>query len=151
MHNTENKKIGNLININKDASQFYYDSADQLIKDQNLQRTFQDLGDLHNDVASNLERFVKQNGDPSIETDETIVGELSKFWGKMKARISNDTDETLVSELEEAEDRCLHSMQDLMNSDDISSETKILLQREYTALRKSHDYMKDLKDYMKAA
>ena len=146
-----NIKIGNLININKDASQFYYDSADQLIKDQNLQRTFQDLGDLHNDVASNLERFVKQNGDPSIETDETIVGELSKFWGKMKARISNDTDETLVSELEEAEDRCLHSMQDLMNSDDISSETKILLQREYTALRKSHDYMKDLKDYMKAA
>lgn len=151
MHRTENKKITNLININQDASTFYYESAKELVESPNLKSTFKDLGDLHKDIASNLETFVKQNGDPSVEADETMVGEMSKFWGKLKAKISNDTDETLIAQLEEAEDRCLHSMQDLMNSDDITAETKLLLQREYTALRKSHDYMKDLKDFMKAA
>ena len=151
MENNIKKELSTLISINKDATEFYYESAKELAENPQLKATFQNLGDLHNSIAINLKNHLEANGVSDAEIDETMTGELAKFWGKLKAQISNDTDETLVTQLEEAEDRCLHKIQDIMDNDDISAQEKSLLQREYTSLRKSHDYMKDLKDSMKAA
>lgn len=147
--NKELKELGKLININKDAVEFYK-SAQEKAEHPSFRRTFQDLESLHSSVIINLQNYVRNNGGEA-EGDQTIRGQASQFWGELMANISSDVDETLVSHLEEAEDRCLHSIEDTMKKDDIDAPTKAALQKEFTALKKSHDYMKALKDSLKDA
>lgn len=149
MSDKENQELEKLININEDACEFY-ESAQEQVEDPQLKVTFSNLENLHKDVIHNLQSRVRANGgDP--EAEETFSGQVHQFWGEMMAKISNDVDETFVKHLEEAEDRCLHSIQDAIRSDHISVATKTALQSEASALRKSHDYMKALKETMRAA
>lgn len=149
MTNNENNKLIKLIRINEDASEFY-ESAQDEVESTHLKTTFKDLEVLHSDVIKNLKARVLINGGDA-DADETAYGKACEMFGILMSKISNDTDETLVKHLEEAEDRCLESMQEIMESDGVTPETKTLLVDELSALRKSHDYMKALKDQMKAA
>lgn len=149
MSHKENKQLCTLININEDACEFYQ-SAQRKAENSQLKSTFKNLENLHKGVIFNLQNQVRINGgDP--EAESTIVGQTQKFWGALMSNISNDVDETLVKHLEEAEDRCLHSIEDAIQSDDVGASTKTRLRNELKALQKSHDYMKALKECMKAA
>ncbi len=149
MSNTENKELSKLININEDACEFYK-YAQEKSENASFKRTFRDLESLHRSVIINLQECIRVNGgDP--EADETLSGQARQMWGELMASISNDVDETLVSHLEEAEDRCLNSIEDTMKEEDLSAPTKTVLGNEHSALQKSHDYMKTLKDTLKAA
>jgi len=144
-----NKELQALANINEDACEFYEEASDKAENPQ-LQTTFRNLESLHKAVVVNLQEHIMANGG-APDTDETLMGETRELWGKLMASISNDVDETLVSHLEEAEDRCLHTVEDIMENDSVPPLTKALLQSEYITLQKSHDYMKALKECMKAA
>lgn len=151
---TQNEKINNQLKklacINEDACEFY-ESAQEKVESEKLKTTFRDLENLHKNIVINLQQQIRSNGGNSNDIDETIMGEAREFWTNLMTHISNDVDKTLVKNLEEAEDRCLHSMEKTMKNDDIPAETKMVLRNGYQALQKSHDYMKALKDYMKAA
>lgn len=138
-----NKELQTLANINEDACEFYKE-ARQKAESPELQSTFRELEKLHKDVVISLQDHIRANGGKP-DTNETLAGEIRGFWGKMMASISNDVDATLIKHLEEAEDRCLHKMQDIMEARDVPAATKNMLQGEYRNLRKSHDYMKTLK------
>lgn len=145
----ENKELRKLVNINKDACSFY-NGACKEAESTSIKQTFRNLEALHNSVVTSLQQYIRQNGgDP--EAKETMTGQVTQFWGELMANISNDVDETLVKHLEEAEDRCLHSIKDAMSEDDIRPATKSKLQEELRALQKSHDYMKTLKENLQAA
>jgi uncharacterized protein (TIGR02284 family) len=149
MPTKEYKELSMLININKDACTFY-EAATEHAKDAHFKRTFNDLRSLHMHVIETLQGHMRANGD-TPEIKETISGKAQKFWSHVMLSVSNDVDETLVHHLEEAEDRCLNSMQETLERPDISPSTQRVLKREYSALEKSHDYMKALKDTMDAA
>lgn len=144
-----NKELQALANINEDACEFY-EEAGKKTENPQFKTTFMNLENLHKDVVISLQDHIRANGG-TPDTDETFVGEVREFWGKLMTSISNDVNETLVTHLEEAEDRCLHKIEDIMKDDDISPSTKAVLQKEYDSLQKSHDYMKALKDTLKAA
>lgn len=145
----ENKELGKLVNINQDACEFY-DNAATKVESPEIKQTFQKLKALHAEIVGNLQGYIRQNGGQA-EAHETVVGKSAQFFAELMTKISNDVDETLVSHLEEAEDRCLHSIQDAMKDNDLSPETKNALQNEMTTLHRTHDYMKALKDALKAA
>lgn len=149
MSDKENKELGKLININKDACDFYK-SAQEKTQSDAFKRTFQDLENLHHNVIINLKECVRANGGRP-EASDTFTGQASQMWGELMTDISNDVDETLVKHLEEAEDRCLHTVEDVINEEDITPATKTVLDSEMGALKKSHDYMKALRDSLKAA
>lgn len=144
----ESKIINHLIEINYDACKFYQDAAAQAENPKFVQ-TFGNLEHLHRNVVEELSRLMAEQG---IHTDieGSLKGAGARLFGELAAKISNDTDETLVSHLEEAEDRCLHSMEDAVKKD-IRPDVKATLLSELSTLRKTHDYMKSLKDSMKAA
>lgn len=144
-----NKELKKLANINEDACEFYEEAREKAENPQ-LKKTFRNLESLHKAVVINLQDHIRKNGG-NPETKETMVGEAKEFWGTLMASISNDVDQTLVTHLEEAEDRCLNKIKDIMKNKDIPASTKAFLQSEYQALQKSHDYVKALKDCMKAA
>jgi uncharacterized protein (TIGR02284 family) len=143
---TTEKALEHLININKDACKFYDHAADQAESYQ-LQVTFRDLSSLHREVAADLEEHL-----PGKNTDleGTVIGSAACMFSDLIAKFSKDSDETFVVHLEEAEDRCLHSLQDAITKKDLPKDIQALLTDELSTLQKTHDYMKSLKDYMKA-
>ena len=149
MSNKETEELNKLININKDACDFYK-SAQEKTKSDAFKRTFQDLESLHQSVIINLKECVRANGDKP-EVNDTFTGQATQLWGELMANISNDIDETLVKHLEEAEDRCLHTIEDAINEDEIKAATKTVLSNELSTLKGSHDYMKALKEALKVA
>lgn len=149
MSDKENKELSKIISINKDACEFY-NSAQQQAKSHEAKVIFKNLENLHSGVIVNLQTLARAQG-ADAEAEETFAGQVRQFWGNLMSKVSNDVDETLVSQLEEAEDRCLNSIKDIMDDSDISASTKAALSSEYQTLRKSHDYMKSLKEQIKAA
>jgi uncharacterized protein (TIGR02284 family) len=149
MSNKEHDELSKLIHINEDACEFY-ESAQDKAEDPQLKTTFGNLESLHKGVVITLKNCVRADGE-TPESGDTFAGQARQFWAELMTKISNDVDETLVKHLEEAEDRCLHSMQDAIENDDISVSTKATLRSELGTLQKTHDYMKALKDCMKAA
>lgn len=143
------KEVCKVIDINKDACNFY--KAAQLeAKDQTVKGIFQNFEQLHNGVVIDLQKYVTQHGgDP--EADSTVTGMAQQVWGEVKAKLSSEPDESLISSLEEAEDRCIHSIKDAIKDDSISAEARTALKRQEATLQKSHDYMKIMKQNAKAA
>lgn len=146
----ENRALQSLINVNEDAAEFY-ETAQEKVEDKTMISTFKSLEGLHESVITNLQGILKANGEDDVEADETITGSAREMFATLMAKVSNDPDALLVTHLEEAEDRCLHYIKDAMENEDISPATKAALQGELTALQKSHDYVKSLKDQMKVA
>ncbi len=144
----ENKIIGQLVDINQDACDFYK-SAVSRVNNPRLERSFSDLERLHNSVVLNLTQRIRENGG-TPDSEGTLRGKTARLFTEMMAKVSNDVDETLVSHLEEAEDRCLHSMRDALEDRNLQANTRALLVAELGSLQRSHDYMKALKDSMHA-
>ncbi|MBU0859379.1 MAG: PA2169 family four-helix-bundle protein, partial [Alphaproteobacteria bacterium] len=139
----ETRTLSHLIDINHDACDFYNSAAEQA-ENPHLVTTFTHLEQLHRGVVRELRRCIAENGGKS-DAHGSLTGSAAQFFGELAAKISNDTDETLIKHLEEAEDRCLHSLEEAL-SKDLRSDVKTLLRTEMETLRKTHDYMKALKD-----
>lgn len=143
------KEVCKIISLNKDASDFYHD-AHQKAKSPTVQKIFKDYEDLHQGVIVNLQNYVRQNGgDP--EAENTLSGNVNEMWGNLKASMTSNVDKSLIESLEEAEDRCIHSIDEAIANDDLSPAARTALKKEQKMLHKSHDYMKIMKDNVNAA
>lgn len=144
--NQENRVLTHLVDINQDACDFYSE-ASKRAESPEISHNFRELESLHQSVVSDLSRCIRENGgDP--DADGTFTGKTVQFFGTLMSKLSSDVDETLVNYLEEAEDRCLHSMQDAIDEQKIRPHTKALLVGELSTLQRTHDHMKSLKDSM---
>ncbi len=149
MSNTE-KELQNLVNICEDAREFYTDAIDQT-KDPEMKQLFRNMADVRKGVIVDLRTHMRQKDMDIEEPSETFGGRVNKFLGENVAKWSDKTDKALITYLEEAEDRCLHSFQDISNDNDVPNDTRALVSQELETLQKTHDYMKELKEAMKAA
>lgn len=148
MFDKENKVLSMLVDINQDACTFYKSALDR-VQNPKLERSFSDLQKLHNSVVVDLEKQIRANGG-TPDRDGTLAGKSARIFGEIIASVSTNVDETLVKRLEEAEDRCLHSMRDALDERNMQANTRALLVSELGTLQRSHDYMKALKDSMAA-
>lgn len=145
----DNKEICKVININKDACEFYQE-AQNTVKNLDTREIFKNYEELHRDVMTDLQSYVRKNANEA-EADTTLMGEIQELWGKARASMTSNVDESLITSLEEAEDRCIHSLKDAISNDNLSAEARIVLKKQEEKLQKSHDYMKMMKDNVNAA
>lgn len=145
-----NKKLQNLINICEDAREFYTDAIDQT-NDSEMKRLFRTMADIRKSVIINLRADMRDHNMELEEASETVAGRVNKFLGETVAKWSDNTDSALIAYLEEAEDRCLHSFQDVSNDNDMPASTRAVVSKELEILQKTHDYMKELKEAVKLA
>lgn len=143
----EIKEVAKLVDTNKDACEFY-NKAKGKVDEQQLRNKFDELCSLHNRVVDKLQSEMISRGasHDDVQASETITGKANRYFGELMAAVTNSPDEKFIARLEEAEDRCLHAMEDACKNQDISNELKTVLKQQLTELRKSHDYMKSLKD-----
>jgi len=140
-----NKKIQNLIDICEDAREFYTDATDQT-KDSDLKKLFRTMADIRKGIIIDLRAHMRQSDMNVAKPSETTMGQVNKFLGEKISSWSDNPDAALIAYLEEAEDRCLHAFQDLLKDDDIDSSTQIIVAKELETLKRTHDYMKELKE-----
>lgn len=146
IYDKENKILENLADINQDACEFYKHALEK-VHNPKLERSFSDLERLHSGVVSDLEKLIRANGGEP-DRDGTLAGKTARIFSDILVAVSSDIDETLVGQLEEAEDRCLHSMREALDQKDMQGNTRAMLITELGTLQRSHDYMKSLKDSM---
>lgn len=149
MSNPE-KEIQNLINICEDAREFYTDAIEET-NDPEMKQLFMNMADVRKSIIIDLRNHMRQNNMTIEEPSETVGGQVNKFVGESLAKWSDNSDETLIKYLEEAEDRCLHSFQDVSNDNDMPLDTRAIVSQELRVLQKTHDYMKELKEAVTAA
>jgi uncharacterized protein (TIGR02284 family) len=144
---SETKELNKIVDINKDAIEFY-NSAQSQVQDAKLKETFSQMSELHKQTMNRVNGLL-QSEDASRNRNapsETLVGASSRVFGELLAKISSNPDGTLVKRLEEAEDRCLESIQSAVDNQDISASTRRVLNQELTNIQKTHDHMKSLKE-----
>ena len=144
------KELQNLINICEDAREFYTDAIDQT-NDPAMKQLFRNMADIRKGVIIDLRSHMRQKDMELKEPSETFGGQFNKFIGENIAKWSDDTNKALIIYLEEAEDRCLHSFENLANDNDVPLDTRALVSQELKTLQQTHDYMKKLKEVVKAA
>jgi len=147
----EIKELSKLVDINQDACEFYT-SAQEKVENPRHKSTFRELDQLHKSAITSIQQLMTKSGADTNKSkaDETVTGKATRMFGELASKLSSNTDSTLISRLEEAEDRCLHSMEDAIKNEDVSADTRGALQNELSKLRKSHDHMKALKESMAA-
>lgn len=148
---TESKELSKLIDVNEDACEFY-DTACGKVSDRHLKSTFLNLKAVHKGIVVNLQTYLNSRpntGDTAA--NQTMIGQAKQLWGEIAARIGSHTDEIFVTHLEEAEDRCLHTMEDALESEDMNPDVKRFLGQELATLKEAHDYVKLLKQHIQAA
>lgn len=150
MTDTIEKSLNHLIDICEDARVFYTDAIDQT-NDPEMKRLFRHMADIRKGVVIDLRAHMRQKNLEIDDANETFGGKVNKFLGENIAKLSDNVDEALVTYLEEAEDRCLHSFQDVANDNDLPADTRGLIFNELNSLQKTHDYMKELKEAMSIA
>ncbi len=143
---TEIKEVSKLIDINQDACEFYK-KAEEKVEDQHLRSEFVGLRQLHSNVVTQLQSEIaaRHGKGDEIEASETVAGKANRYFGELMAAITPDSDARFISRLEEAEDRCLHTMEDAVKNTEISSQLKTILMSQFDELKKSHDHMRTLK------
>ena len=143
MSDTENT-LSHLIDVCEDARVFYKEATAQT-KDPEMKRLFTQMMNIRFGIIMDLREYMRNHDMQPENPDETFKGKINKFLGENIAKISDNTDEALITYLEEAEDNCLHSFKDAANDNDLSVEARALLNEELSVLKKTHDYMRDLK------
>jgi uncharacterized protein (TIGR02284 family) len=149
MSNPE-KTLQNLVDICEDAREFYTVSIEKT-NDPEMKQLFRKMADIRKSVIIDLRHHMSHKNMKIEEPSETFRGQLNKFLGENIAKWSDNTNTALITYLEEAEDRCLHSFEDASNDNDLPIETRTLVSKELETLQLTHDYMKELKEVIKAA
>jgi uncharacterized protein (TIGR02284 family) len=122
------------------------------VEDQILKEQFIRLADSHYTTMNRVDALVQEK-DSSRTHDapsETFVGTSSRIFGELLAKVSSNPDATLVKRLQEAEVRCLESIQLAIKNNDITESSRTVLKEELKNIQKTHEHMKQLKDKIAA-
>lgn len=143
------RTMQNLIDICEDAREFYTD-AETKTSDPEMKKLCRQMADIRKGVIVDLRAYARQNDIDIDEPSETLSGRINKFVGEQVAEWSDKTDEALIVYLEEAEDRSLETFEKAANDNDLPATARQLVTSELATLRQTHDFMKELKDAVKA-
>lgn len=137
------EKLNKILTIMNDGVEFY-DEALEEVKNSDVRSLLVDIQASKRKLASQLTSQVEIRGEEA-EDDGSIVGAMRTGYGKMRA-FFGDTDKAFVSELEEHEDRALHTLQDVLEDDDVNADGRAVLTQFMPAFQSNHDRMKALKE-----
>lgn len=137
----EGKILNDLIEINIDACRFYHRAATKADTPE-AEKSFHRLERLHNDIVKDLGIAAYKNGDiyPDNETYHDRPKIFKDLYLKMPAAAN-----TLVNALEKAENRCLETLQEAIDSDDVSIDIKMHVADAVSMLQKRHEYISTLR------
>ena len=133
--------LADSVNGYRDAAQ-HVDSAE-------FRQMFTQLGDERSQVLSDLQSELARLGG-SAERDGTTLGSLHQGWLDLKASITGHDDKAVINEVERGEDYLKEKFETALNSDELSGESRSVVERAYQSVRSGHDQISQLKHGMQS-
>jgi len=141
--------LNSLIEYNNDRVEGYQKAAEEteqadlkMLFNKNSAQSMKFSGELVNRVS-------KLGGEPASGT--TNSGKVYRAWMDVKAALTGKDRKAILGSCEFGEDVALGVYQDVLEGNDISAETRLLIAEHTRQIRAAHDEVKALRDLAAAA
>ena len=138
--------LNELIETTVDSINGYEDSAGT-IDNERLQEIFRQRADERQQVVQDLRNEVRRlGGNP--EESGTLLGQAHQRFEDLKAAITGHDEKAIVNEVERGEDYIKAKYEAALNSDNLTGESRQVVERCYQSVRSGHDQISQLKHGM---
>lgn len=137
--------VNDLIEINNDRVEGYKRAGEET-NDTHLHNLFTQMIMQSEGFLKELRQLVINEGEkPSDGT--TIRGKIYRAWMEVKATFSGNDRQTVLNSCEFGEDAAQRAYDSALEDEDLTTEARLLIQQQKSALKKSHDSIKELRDH----
>ena len=131
-----------------DSINGYRDSAEN-IENGDFKRLFLDSAEERSRVAQDLRAEVRRlGGDPN--DDGSFMGKTHQVFLDLKAAVTGRDDKAIINEVERGEDYLKEKFEAALQSDKLTGETRAVVERAFTSVRRGHDRIAEIKHRMDA-
>jgi uncharacterized protein (TIGR02284 family) len=131
------KVLNTLIATTLDSMKGFRESADDSNVGTHAQ-FFRDMANERSQVAADLQAHVRAlGGDP--ETESSTAGGAHRAWLDLKAAVTGKDEDAIIKEVERGEDYIKEKFETALRDDELSPETRGLLEKSMESIRKGHD------------
>jgi uncharacterized protein (TIGR02284 family) len=142
-HSDEISTLNTLIATTIDSITGYENSAKD-IDNERFREIFRQRADERQQVVEELRAEVRRlGGNP--EDHGSFMGKTHQRFEDLKSAITGGDDKSIINEVERGEDYLKGKFETALNSDDLSGETRSVVERCYQSVRSGHDQMSQLK------
>lgn len=96
-------------------------------------------------AASELQTLVIQYGGKA-ETEGSTAGSLHRGWVAVKGTLAGYSDLKMLEEAERGEDAALDAYRDALRDEDLPSDVRAVVERQYQGVKENHDQMRNLRN-----
>ena len=132
-----------------DSVEGYRDAAENT-ESGRFQELFRQMANDRNGCVEDLRAEVRRLGGEA-EDDQSTMGSLHQRWLDLKAAITGRDDKAIINEVERGEDYLQAKFEAALDKEDLSGESRSVVQRAYQSVREGHDKVSALKHGMEAA
>lgn len=111
---------------------------------------FEEFGRERREVVGRLQERVRQLGGTPND-DGSMKADLHRRWEDMRKAIAGGDDKQVIEEVERGEDYIKEKYETALRDDELSPETRTLIQECFVSIRRGHDRASELKHGMQAA
>jgi uncharacterized protein (TIGR02284 family) len=140
--------LNTLIETTIDSVKGYEESA-QNVDNERFRQIFRERADERQQVVSQLRDEVRRlGGDP--EESGTLLGKAHQRFEDLKAVLTGRDEKAIINEVERGEDYLKAKFETALDSDDLGSEPRQVVERAYQSVRSGHDQISQLKHGMES-
>lgn len=141
--------LNDLIQISKDGEEGFRTCAEDASERQAYYKTqFLERSQACGQTVLELQNLVRAlGGDPA--THSSVSGTLHRQWVNIKSTIMGKDDEAILNECERGEDAAVHAYRKAL-SEDLPSDVRLIVERQYQGVLANHDRVKALRDQVRA-
>jgi uncharacterized protein (TIGR02284 family) len=132
-----------------DSVEGYRDAA-QNTESGRFQELFRQMADDRSTCVEDLRAEVRRLGGDA-EDDQSTMGSLHQRWLDLKAAVTGRDDKAIINEVERGEDYLKDKFEAALKTDELSGESRPVVERAYQSVRQGHDKVSALKHGMEAA
>jgi len=148
-HSSEISTLNTLIATTIDSINGYEDSAEN-IDNERLREIFRQRANERQEVVESLRGEVRRlGGNP--EDDGSFLGKAHQRFEDLKAAITGRDEKAIINEVERGEDYIKGKFEAALKSDEISGDSRAIVERCYQSVRAGHDQMSQLKHGMETS
>lgn len=142
------KTLNSLIATTIDSIDGYHESAKDA-ESSRFSQMFNDRAAERREVLTKLQAEVGRLGGKP-EDDGTAAAAAHRGFVNLKSAVTGQDDQAVINEVERGEDHIKEKFESALKDDDLSPETRAVIQQCYTSVKQGHDEMSRLKHAMQA-
>ena len=120
-------------------------SAAENVKSANFKEVFSELSMQRQQFAGELQILALGIGE-EVEASGSFDGAFGRGWMDLKAAITSGDEHTILVECERDEDAAVAEYRDALEHDELPSNVRHFIQRQYMGVQAAHDRMRYLRD-----